>query len=330
MIGKYVKSKFKSVILFILFLGIFCLVAFLYGMPADGLIYAILLCFFFAVVMMVYSYIRFRQRQQVLMDIRAKVQFGLEEFPIPGGAIEEEYQEIIKSLFLTTSKAVSEKDQAVSDMIDYYTLWAHQIKTPIAAMGLLLQSSRGNSCSDELSMELFKIEQYVEMVLQYLRLGSDSTDYLIKEQSIDRIVREAVKKYSTVFIKKKITLEYRQTDAKVISDEKWLSFVLEQILSNALKYTYSGKISIYMDDEEPGTLVVEDTGIGIQAEDLPRIFDKGYTGYNGRTDKKSTGIGLYLCRRIMEKLGHTLEIQSEVGKGTKVKLGLAYKSVRFE
>lgn len=330
MIGKYVRSKFKSVILFILFLGIFCLVAFLYGMPVDGLVYAILLCFFFAVVMMVYSYIRFRQRQQVLMDVRAKVQFGLEAFPIPGGAIEEEYQEIIKTLFLTTSKAVSEKDQAMSDMIDYYTLWAHQIKTPIAAMRLLLQSSRENSCNDELSMELFKIEQYVEMVLQYLRLGSDSTDYLIKEQSIDRIVREAVKKYSTVFIKKKITLEYRQTDAKVISDEKWLSLVLEQILSNALKYTYSGKISIYMNDEEPGTLVVEDTGIGIQAEDLPRIFDKGYTGYNGRTDKKSTGIGLYLCRRIMEKLGHTLEIQSEVGKGTKVKLGLAYKSVRFE
>jgi len=330
MIGKYVRSKFKSVILFVLFLGVFCFVAFLYGMPADGLVYAILLCFFFAVVMMVYSYIRFRQRQRVLMEVRAKAEFGLEEFPIPASAIEEEYQEIIKTLFLTTSKAVSEKDQAMSDMIDYYTLWAHQIKTPIAAMRLLLQSSKGSGCNDELSMELFKIEQYVEMVLQYLRLDSDSTDYIIKEQSIDRIVREAVKKYSTVFIKKKIALEYRPTGAKVISDEKWLSFVLEQVLSNALKYTYSGKISIYMDDEAPGVLVVEDTGIGIQAEDLPRIFDKGYTGYNGRNDKKSTGIGLYLCRRIMEKLGHSLEIQSEVGKGTKVRLGLAYKSVRFE
>ena len=209
-------------------------------------------------------------------------------------------------------------------MIDYYTLWAHQIKTPIAAMRLLLQSENSCQSKDELTMELFKIEQYVEMVLQYLRLGSDSTDFVIRKQPLDDIVREAVKKYSTTFIKKKISLEYRQTDAVVISDEKWLSFVIEQILSNALKYTYSGKISIYLDENLPNTLVIEDTGIGIQSEDLPRVFDKGYTGYNGRKDKKSTGIGLYLCRQVMNKLGHTMSIESEVGKGTKVKLGLNY------
>lgn len=109
---------------------------------------------------------------------------------------------------------------------------------------------------------------------------------------------------------------------RVLTDEKWLVFVLEQILSNALKYTKSGSIHIYLSPDAPKTLVIEDTGIGIAPEDLPRIFEKGYTGCNGRADKRSTGIGLYLCRQIMEKLSHTIRIESEMGVGTKVYLGL--------
>lgn len=331
MIGKFIYSKMKSALLFLVYLGVFCLVAFLFGMPLDALIYAIALCLFFAALFMIYSYARFRQRLVVLQDIKAKIQFGPEELPIPANAIEAEYQEIIKLLYQTTSAAVSGKDKAASDMIEYYTMWAHQIKTPIAAMDLLLQSAPSGVYKDQLSMELFKVEQYVEMVLQYLRLDSDSTDFRFEQQDLDKIIREVVKKHATMFIKKKISLDYQGVDAKTISDEKWLSFVLEQVLSNALKYTPSGKISIYMDKVLPCTLVVEDTGIGIQEEDLPRVFDKGYTGYNGRKDKKSTGIGLYLCSMIMNKLGHTLTIESQEGKGTKVKLGLGtYKTVRFE
>lgn len=332
MIGKYIRSKFKSALLFCLYLGVFCLVAYLYHMPFDGLLYAIGLCLFFGAVLAVYSYGRFRQRQLLLADIRARIQFGPEQLPPPTGAIEAEYQQIINSLYRTTSAAVSDKDSAMSDMIEYYTLWAHQIKTPIAALRLLLQSETDGKFRTEMQMELFKIEQYVEMVLQYLRLGSDSTDFVIGKCSIDKIVREAVKKYSTIFIKKKISLDYDGTQDVALTDEKWLSFVLEQALSNALKYTAAGgKISIYMDENPPKTLVVEDTGMGISPEDLPRVFDRGYTGYNGRHDKKSTGIGLYLCRQIMDKLGHTISVESEVGKGTKVKLGLDYdKTVRYE
>lgn len=329
MLLKYAKSKCKSAVMFLLYLGIFCLIAYLYHMPADALIYAVGLCLFFAGVFLVYSYARFHQKQSTLEDVKARIQFGPEELPPPSGAVEEEYQEIIRALYGEMSEAATERDNAMSDMLEYYTMWVHQIKTPIAAMRLLLQSE-GDVSRDEVQMELFKVEQYVEMALQYMRLGSETTDFVIEKLDLDRIVRDAVKKYSTIFIKKKITLDYSSIDVSVISDEKWLGFVLEQILSNALKYTHSGKISIYMDVEEPDTLVIEDTGIGIQAEDLPRVFDKGYTGYNGRKDKKSTGIGLYLCRRIMDKLGHTLSIESEVGKGTRVKLGLAYKSVRFE
>lgn len=176
-------------------------------------------------------------------------------------------------------------------------------------------------------VELFKIEQYVEMVLTYLRMEGMSSDLSFDICSLDSIIRQAVRKYSQMFILRKIRLEYTAVETKVLTDEKWTVFAIEQILSNALKYTPSGKISIYM---EEACLVIEDTGIGIWPEDLPRVFEKGFTGYNGRTDKKSTGIGLYLCKSVMDKLMHKIWIQSEAGKGTKVYLSFERKSIRHE
>ncbi|MGN0658513.1 MAG: sensor histidine kinase [Emergencia sp.] len=333
MMKKYLRSKKKMLLLFLVYLGIFCLIAYLYRMPWDALIYACALCLFFGAVFMAYSWFRHRQRTFVLEDVKARIEFGPEQLPPPVDNVEEEYQQIICRLYEKLSETISERDRSQSDMTDYYTLWAHQIKTPIAAMRLLLQGENGENCPsrDAMQMELLKIEQYVEMVLQYLRLDSDTSDYLIREIDVDQVIREALKKLSAMFIRKHISLHYEKTECSTVSDEKWLAFVVGQILSNALKYTPAGgDISVYMDPEEENTLVIEDTGIGIQPEDLPRVFDRGYTGYNGRTDKKSTGIGLYLCRRICRKLGHSLRIESEVEKGTRVKIGLAYKSVSFE
>ena len=204
-------------------------------------------------------------------------------------------------------------------MMEYYTLWAHQIKTPIAAMRLLLQSEDTEQ-NRELLAELFRVEQYVEMVLSYLRLGSTSNDFVIQKYPLESIVRQAVRKYAPLFIRKKIRLELGTLSSEVLTDEKWLCFVVEQLLSNSLKYTPKGTISIR---EEPGkVLVIEDTGIGIAQEDLPRIFEKGFTGKNGRSDKRATGLGLYLCRRVLEKLSHRMEIRSQPGKGTQVRLYL--------
>lgn len=224
-------------------------------------------------------------------------------------------------------QTVSNMDRRSSDMIDYYTMWAHQIKTPIAAMHLLIQDD-GSEYEHELKQELFKIEQYVQMVLQYLRLESDYTDFVIRKLELDSVIKQSVKKFAGQFIRKKLSLVYEETGETVLSDEKWLSFVIEQLLSNALKYTVKGKISIYMEKDK--TLVIEDTGIGISIEDLPRVFEKGFTGYNGRTDKKSTGIGLCLCKRICEKLGHRIWIESVSGEGTKVKIRLKSADIEIE
>ena len=210
-------------------------------------------------------------------------------------------------------------DSMLEDLTSYYTLWVHQIKTPIAAMDLLLQA--GPDRATEMEIELQKIAQYVDMVLQYLRLDSTDKDLVLQRCQLDAVVRQTVRKYAKLFILKKIQLVFQETKWEVLSDEKWLCFLLEQLLSNALKYTpEGGKISIFLEGET--NLVIADTGIGIAPEDLPRVFEKGFTGNNGRMDKKATGIGLYLCRRVTNLLGHTISIASEPGVGTHVLLGL--------
>ena len=199
-------------------------------------------------------------------------------------------------------------------------------KTPIAAMHLLLQgddTERGR----ELSAELFKIEQYVEMVLQYLRLGSDTTDYLIREVPLEQIVRQAVRKYAQLFIHSRVSLDLQPLSLRVLTDEKWLGFVVEQVLSNAVKYARGGTVRIFAQGD---TLVIQDNGIGIAPEDLPRVFENGYTGCNGRTDKRSTGIGLYLCRQICDRLGHRISLSSQVGKGTEVRIELGRSDLEVE
>lgn len=217
-------------------------------------------------------------------------------------------------------------------MIDYYSLWVHQIKTPIAAMRILLQANIDISFEQksELEMELFKIEQYVEMVLSYIRMGDMISDLKLQWYALDDIVKSAVRKYSKLFILKKIKLNYEPIAEKILTDEKWMGFIIEQLLSNALKYTNEGEISIYMEPGKENELVIEDTGIGIWEEDLPCVFEKGFTGYNGRTDKKSTGIGLYLCKSIADKLNHRIYISSEISKGTKVFLNLKRDEFRKE
>ena len=168
---------------------------------------------------------------------------------------------------------------------------------------------------------------YVEMVLTFLRLDSDSTDYVIREISLDDVIKPAIRKFARDFITKKLTMDFTETNFKAISDEKWLSFVIEQVLSNAVKYTNNGGIKIYM---ESGVLCIEDTGIGISAEDLPRVFENGYTGFNGREDKRASGIGLYLCKRICDNLGHKISAESTPGAGTKIRIDMNRRTVGIE
>ncbi len=313
---------------FALFLGccaVFAVTFRLYGLPLGAVGYPALIC---AVAWLLFVLLRgtkAARKHAILTALTADL--TEEMLPEAGTAEDADYRRIIALLQEARQKQVSEAGRKYADMVEYYTLWAHQIKTPIAAMRLTLQNE-DSLLSRRLTAELGRVERYVEMVLAYLRLDGAATDYVLREYELDPILRSAVKKFSGEFIQRRLSLDLRPTGAWVLTDEKWLAFVLEQLISNALKYTPAGSISVYM--EAPATLCIADTGIGIAPEDLPRIFEPGYTGLNGRTDKHASGLGLYLCCRVCRNLGHRITAESTPGEGTVMRLDLSRKALAAE
>lgn len=321
-LGSYLKKNARWILVDVLCLAIMILVISLNNLPISEWIYGAAVCLFLLFVIGGVDFGKYYRKHKRLLRLKEIIPISIDAMDLPGDVLEEDYQALVRLINAEKGQEINDLKRRKRDMTEYYTMWVHQIKTPIAAMRLLLQEE-DIAENREVSEELFHIEQYVEMALQYLRLSADSTDYVIRHMELDEVVKEAVRKYARLFIRKKIRLDFKPLNTQVLTDEKWLEFVVEQLLSNALKYTSSGSISIYMEEHAEHVLVIEDTGIGIRPEDLPRVCEKGYTGYNGHTDKRSTGIGLYLCKRILGKLGHTIEIESEVGKGTRVLVGLA-------
>lgn len=202
-------------------------------------------------------------------------------------------------------------------MSDYYSLWIHQIKTPISAMQLTLENE-DSPLSRKLMLELLHIEQYVDMVLTYQKL-SDGSDYVFEENDLDVMIKDTIRYLRLEFIERKLSLKYEPINRTIITDKKWFKFVLKQLISNALKYTRKGSIEIYLEDNY---LCIKDDGIGIKESDLRRIFENGYTGSNGHDNKNSSGIGLYLCTNIVSNLGLKLSATSSVGIGSIFKIDL--------
>ncbi|ALF27993.1 histidine kinase [Streptococcus intermedius] len=214
-----------------------------------------------------------------------------------------------------------------SDLLDYYTLWVHQIKTPIAASKLLVQDLQEQMLKNQLEQELFKIDSYTNLVLQYLRLESFHDDLVVEKENIEDLVKEVVKKYALFFIQQGLSLNLHDLNHTVITDKKWFLVILEQVLSNSLKYTKQGSIEIFFQED---TLYMKDTGLGIQNSDLLRVFERGFSGYNGRLTHQSSGLGLYLSKKIADKLGHELHLHSVVGEGTTVMITFKEKKLLFE
>ncbi len=324
---RYLHQNILSLAAFFGLCALFGVSCALYRVPVQVALYPILLgvlggAWFFGV-----GYVRMLRRHRALKNIQTCADNLLGGLPRPHGVEDADYQRILHLLLEERRRSETQMLSRYADMLDYYGLWAHQIKTPIAAMRLHL-ADEDSELSRKLTNDLFRIEQYVEMVMLFLRLDADSTDYVIKQYDLDAIVRQAVRRYSGEFIARKLTLRYTPLHVSVLTDEKWLSFVVEQVLSNALKYTKTGGVTITL--ENPLTLVLSDTGIGIAAEDLPRIFEKGYTGYNGRADKKASGIGLYLCKRVCDNLGHRITATSLPDAGTQVRIDLAHTARTFD
>ena len=324
---QYLRWRRRLFIVGVVFCFIFAVSFLLYHLPIGAVIYPTLLCSALGILIMVFDFIRVKREHEALQTIRSITDTIGGTFPKIDGIKDEDYQQIIRLISEEHGTYCTETNRKYADMIDYYTVWVHQIKTPIASMRLHLQNE-DSPMARTLTSDLHRIEQYVEMVLTFLRLNSESTDYVIKEYDLDKIIKQAVRKFSSDFIGRRLSLVYEPLNTTVITDEKWLTFVIEQVLSNALKYTPAGSITIALEPEKK--LCIRDTGIGIASEDLPRIFENGYTGYNGRADKKASGIGLYLCKRICSNLGHTITARSIVDVGTIIDIDLAQKKLEVE
>ena len=320
-------SKIKFYIILQLFPVMLAeIIFFLYQLPIEPMVYVTVFWLITGICACLNGFYRYRKKVEQLELIAAAPDINLSQMDSPVGQDERFQQEIMQQLNQMRIDVENASQKASEDMTDYYTMWAHQIKTPIFALRLLLQESPEEN-KEKLS-ELFKIEQYVEMVLGYLRTEDMSSDLKLSRCSLDRIIRDQIHKYAGIFVSKKLTLTYESISQDVLTDEKWLLFIIEQVLSNSIKYTKQGSVRITVTPDK--VLKIADDGIGIAAEDLPRIFEKGYTGYNGRMERKSTGIGLYLSQMAAKKLGHQITVVSKLGEGSSFTIDLAEYPLRTE
>ena len=342
----YLRERLAPVLFYVIEACLFLMVAALYGYEGvlANMTYALGLAAFFGGCFFVWDYMKYREKYKALTRILSAEERS-DSLPQTSSGMERVYQQIVMAQEAEKKALVTQLDEKQQNMADYYTMWTHQIKVPLSAMDLLLQNadavSSENGMADggetqiarQLREEVFKTGQYVDMALHYARMESISSDLAFARLDVDELVKKALKKFWLLFSGAGISLQLEACHTYVVTDGKWFSFVIEQVLSNALKYTKTGAISIYGTDESGarvteacGYLVIEDTGIGIEESDLPRIFERGFTGYNGRMENKSTGIGLYLCRQIMDRLGLSIHVESERGRGTKVFLGIAQEA----
>lgn len=364
----FIKQNYIWILMIVTMSCIHLLYMYLIGARKQDLVYAAVLDAILLLITVLVGFFRYSSKVKALSNALKRPVEEQSQLFEPTDDVEQLYTRLLENQSIARSESESSAAIRQSQMRDYYSMWVHQIKTPISAMKLLLEAEREELgqliCDDEQSQchigdmtggnigaalkqqaaltelsdnvasfedELFRIEEYVSMALQYQRVSSTENDFVLEKVSVDGVIRDTIKKYAKIMIRKHIGIDYSGTGQEVYTDGKWLAFMLEQILSNAIKYTPHGVVTIETAEEKDRFFItIKDTGIGIKAEDLPRVFEKGYTGYNGHADKKATGIGLYLCRQMADKLGHTIRMESEIGKGTKVWIGfeLDYADVR--
>ena len=311
------RKNRAALILFAAATALNAAVFFLYDILTEPLLYAAVLSFLLLTALLAVDFVREKKRADARSRALLSVAAEWRALPEPHSLAEEDCRKMIAALGAELDRLTAETDAERQDMIDYYTAWVHQIKTPIAVMKLKLSADTPEHRA--LSAELQRVEQYVDMVLQYIRIGGGSNDLVIRTYSLDELIRESVRKQAGQFVEKRLRLIYTPTGETLVTDKTWFCCILDQLLSNAVKYTPEGSVTVSVQN---GFLTVSDTGVGIAPEDLPRIFEKGYTGLNGRLGQKSSGLGLYLAKKAADLLSIPLSVKSAVGKGSAFTLDL--------
>ncbi len=314
----YLRSRSRLFVYLISLTFLLLLFQFLFASLGIYFLYFFLLCCFVTILFFTWDIL-------VEMQVyRQEIFYGEREAQSP---LERVLAEKLEAREMELYQQRSDAERKLTDLLDYYTLWVHQIKTPIAASQLLVAEVADRQLKQQLEQEIFKIDSYTNLVLQYLRLESFHDDLVLKQVQIEDLVKEIIRKYALFFIQKGLNVNLYDLDKEIVTDKKWLLVVIEQIISNSLKYTKEGGLEIYMEGQE---LCIKDTGIGIKNSDVLRVFERGFSGYNGRLTQQSSGLGLYLSKKISEELGHQIRIESEIGKGTIVRIQFAQVNLVLE
>ena len=314
----YLRSRSRLFVYLLSLTFLLLLFQFLFASLGIYFLYFFLLCCFVTILFFAWDIL-------VEMQVyRQELLYGEREAQSP---LERALAEKLEAREMELYQQRSDSERKLTDLLDYYTLWVHQIKTPIAASQLLVAEVADRQLKQQLEQEIFKIDSYTNLVLQYLRLESFHDDLVLKQVQIEDLVKEIIRKYALFFIQKGLNVNLYDLDKEIVTDKKWLLVVIEQIISNSLKYTKEGGLEIYMEGQE---LCIKDTGIGIKNSDVLRVFERGFSGYNGRLTQQSSGLGLYLSKKISEELGHQIRIESEVGKGTIVRIQFAQVNLVLE
>lgn len=317
----YLKMRWTNFILLVIACIMFPFVQYLFGYHVEAVLYSVEMLITIFAVLTIVDYLILKYKHNKLQERIQNLSVYSTHKIIPTNLLEKDYEDTIEKLYEMTKDIMNHVEVRYKNQIEYFTMWVHQIKTPISAMTLLVDDEQIDpTIRNSIRQEIFKVEQYASMVLEYLRIDNMSQDLILSPYELDSIVKKCVKKFSTIFIHKHNSLEIKELSSTVKTDERWLLFLLEQVLSNALKYTNQGTIRIYEETALNNriALVIEDTGIGIKEEDIPRIFEQGYTGFNGRMNQKATGIGLYLSKKVADKLSCKIQVSSKVRVGTKI------------
>lgn len=314
----YIKNRWLALVVIVLWQAILYVTLAFEGVGIKRMGYPIVLSLAALVVFIGFDLYRTWRKDRILKKTKENIDITGENLPEATSIMEADYQELIEQLLQSKRQEMQQQMHKNNELTEFVTLWTHQVKTPLTALTLAANDMKTPEKAEFVN-RLFEIEQYCDIILQYLRIEGEGSDLLLEEYPVKPMVNQAVKYFARSFIGKGLSVQIDVPDGQtLVTDEKWLVFVLKQVLSNALKYTKEGGVTISM--PKPNTLCICDTGIGISKEDLPRITERGYTGYNGRMDKKATGIGLFLVDTIMKKLSGSVKITSELGKGTKVYL----------
>ena len=338
-----IKKCLQSIWLFLLdYWYFYLLFVFIFGalfwsvvmrsLDIDAAIDALYVGLYFLFGMTLLLFWRWFQTRKTLKNILSDDCLSVDNLSLPAtSSVAHLYQDLLKQQALQQKKALATQANTIQDIQDYYAMWAHQIKVPLSVLDLMNQTDTIEKY--ETSNQLLIVNQYLNMMLQFIRLKNLHQDLTFKPIHLQAIVRDVIKAYKLFFIRQNLSVSMVGDDFTVVSDPKWVQFVLEQIIFNAIKYTPQGRIQVMFVNQHQ--VVIEDTGIGIAASDLPRLFDKGYTGLNGRLENNSSGLGLFMVKQILSELGHDIKIASVVGSGTTVTIDFkqtktqAYETVSF-